>query len=153
MNRIFLDLDGVIVDFEKYMLAKGMTGDECKREPGAYLAMEPIEGALAGVRSLIGMGFEIWIATKPPTGLPWAYADKVSWVLTHLPELKRRIILTHHKGLLGDERDYLVDDHPLRANCDEFMGELLTFGDVVIPNWEAVLNFFRTEPHYRRRHR
>lgn len=142
MNRIFLDMDGVIVDFDKFREERGLSGDEVKAMPGAYLAMEPIEGALAAVRSLIGMGFDVWLATKPPTGLPFAYADKVQWVLNHLPELSRKIILTHDKGLLGEPGDFLIDDRPHRANCDAFRGHLIQFSHLGM-HWPQVLALFR----------
>jgi len=129
MNRVFVDLDGVVVDFEAHMRELNLTGDELKKMPGAYLWMLPIPGAIAAVRSLIGMGYDVFIATKPPTGIAFAYADKVSWVLSYLPELKRKIILTHDKGLLGDQFDYLIDDRPHKANCEEFKGTLLHFKD------------------------
>ena len=136
-RRAFVDLDGVVVNFDDYKTARGLTGEEVKRLPGAYLAMEPLPGALAGVRSLIGMGFEVWIATKPPTGVPHAYSDKAAWVLKHLPELKRRIIITHDKGLLGNEHDLLIDDRPHKANCEAFPGLLIRFIQGV--TWEDVL--------------
>jgi hypothetical protein len=98
--------------------------------------------AIAAVRSLIGMGFECWVATKPPTGIPHAYADKADWILRHLPELKRRIIMTHDKGLLGDDNDYLID-RPHKANCERFRGALIHFGNGV--TWEGVLGTMRKE--------
>ncbi|MBP7622410.1 MAG: hypothetical protein KA763_00450 [Xanthomonadales bacterium] len=128
-RRVFVDMDGVIVDFDAYKVANGMTGDEVKRTPGAYLAMPAIPGAIDAVRSVIGMGYEVWIATKPPTGVPYAYSDKAAWILQHLPELKHRIIMTHDKGLLGDTNDFLCDDRPHKANCERFAGTLLRFVD------------------------
>lgn len=141
MNRIFVDMDGVIVDFDAYARAHGQTGDQIKKLPGAYLAMQPVAGALAGVRSLIGMGFEVWVATKPPTGIPGAYADKAAWVFEHLPELRRRLIITHDKGLLGDAGDYLIDDRPHKANCEKFAGTLIRFVDGL--TWDGVLERMR----------
>ena len=141
MNRIFVDMDGVIVDFEAYRYERGLTGDEVKGIYGAYLDMPAIPGALNAVRSLIGMGFEVWIATKPPTGILHAYSDKAAWVLRELPELRRRIIVTHDKGLLGDEGDYLCDDRPHKANCENFKGTLLRFVDGY--HWPQALEFFR----------
>lgn len=141
MNRVFVDLDGVIVDFDAYKTALGLTGAEIARRPGSYLEMQPIPGAKEAVRSIIGMGFEVWIATKPPTGVPHAYSDKAAWVFQHLPELKRRIIITHDKGLLGDERDFLCDDRPHAANCERFKGTLLRFVDGF--HWPQALSFFR----------
>lgn len=143
MNRIFIDMDGVIVDFQAYVVATGLTPDEIKRTDGAYLAMPQMAGALAGVRSLIGMGFEVWIATKPPTGVAYAYRDKAAWILNYLPELKRRIIITHDKGLLGDAGDYLIDDWPHKANCEKFAGMLIPFRDGM--TWSGVLAHFRLE--------
>jgi len=143
MNRIFVDLDGVVVDFDGFRRDTGLTGDQVKRMDGAYLAMSPIPGAIAAVRSLIGMGFEVWIATKPPTGVPHAYSDKAEWVMRHLPELKRSIIITHDKGLLGDAGDYLCDDRPHKANCEAFAGTLVRFVDGY--HWPQALEYFRIE--------
>lgn len=141
MNRVFVDMDGVIVDFAAYKIANGLTSEEVKRRPGAYLDMPAIPGAVAAVRSLIGMGFEVWIATKPPTGVSHAYGDKAAWILRELPELKRRIIVTHDKGLLGDVGDYLCDDRPHKANCEQFPGVLLRFINGY--HWPQALAFFR----------
>lgn len=135
-------MDGVIVDFDSYKRDRCLTGDEVKKQVGAYLAMPAIPGAIAAVRSLIGMGFEVWIATKPPTGVPHAYSDKAAWVMENIPELKRRIIVTHDKGLLGDQWDYLCDDRPHKANCENFSGTLVRFIDGF--HWPQALAMFRT---------
>lgn len=135
-------MDGVIVDFDAYKRERGLTGDEVKKQVGAYLAMPAIPGAIAAVRSLIGMGFEVWVATKPPTGVPHAYSDKAAWIMENIPELKRRIIVTHDKGLLGDQWDYLCDDRPHKANCENFSGTLVRFVDGF--HWPQALAMFRT---------
>jgi len=145
-SKIFIDLDGVIVDFEKKMKELNYTGDIMKKMPGIYQQLDAIPHAISNVNSLTGMGFEIWIATKPPTGIAQAYADKVSWILQNLPDLKRRIILTHNKGLLGCEKDYLIDDRPHKANCDQFAGTLLPFhekGEMNFYTWDGILSYFR----------
>jgi len=141
MKRIFIDMDGVIVDFDGYAKSLGLSVDEVKKRPNAYLEMAPIPGAIDAVRSLIGMGYEVWAATKPPTGIALAYADKAAWIFQHLPELKRNLIITHDKGLLGDALDYLIDDRPHRANCEGFRGTLIKFGAEV--GWQDILNRFR----------
>lgn len=141
MNRIFIDMDGVIVDFDAFKKAHNMTGDEVKKMRGAYLAMPAMPGAIPSVRSLIGMGYDVWIATKPPTGISYVYADKAEWILRNLPELKRKIVITHDKGMLGDEDDFLIDDRPHKANCKEFAGTLLHFSNDF--HWPHVLEYFR----------
>lgn len=124
-SRAFVDMDGVLVDFDAYMRSRGADAQKVKDTPGAYAAMLPCIGGIEGVRSLIGMRFEVWIATKPPTGRPWAYKEKVEWILEHLPELQRRIVITHDKGFLGDAGDILIDDRVWRANCHQFKGALI----------------------------
>jgi 5'(3')-deoxyribonucleotidase len=142
MKRIFVDMDGVLVDFEGFMREHSLSAADVKALPGAFHLMKPIPGALEGVRSLIGMGHEVWIATKPPTGVPHAYAGKAAWILEHLSELKRKIVMTHNKGLLCG--DYLIDDRPHKANCEDFAGKLIHFGGPEFPNgWPDVLAYFR----------
>lgn len=160
-------MDGVVVDFDGHLQLvnalrsehkmPAMTGDDFKRMSGAYLGMPPIAGAIEGVRSIIGMGFDVWLATKPPTGIAWAYADKAEWVFRHLPELKRKLIITHDKGMLGGNDDVLVDDRPHKANCMDFRGTLITFGmasndvarerrprkSIGVPHWEDLLCVLR----------
>ncbi|WP_234265661.1 5' nucleotidase, NT5C type [Hydrogenophaga sp. NFH-34] len=139
--RVFIDMDGVTVDFDGYMAKNGLGPDEVKKMPGAYRVMEPIDGALEAIRELIALGFEVWMATKPPTGIAHAYSDKAAWVFEHIPELSQRIIITHDKGLLGSEIDFLLDDRPHKANCLQFPGTLLQVepGNAL----PAVLPFFK----------
>jgi len=146
MNRIFIDMDGVIVDFDGYKnsFTPPLTGDEVKKRPGAYLEMAPMPGAIEAVRSLIGMSYEIWIATKPPTGVAFAYSDKAAWLFRYLPELKRRFIITPDKGLLGDNGDWLIDDRPHKANCQQFPGQLVVFREG--HQWPEILEEFRVSP-------
>lgn len=140
--RVFIDMDGVIVDFDGYMKETGLTADTIKRTPHAYWRMKPMPEALAAVKSLIGMGHDVWIATKPPTGVPFAYADKVTWILDYLPELKRKIVITHDKSLLRG--DVIIDDRPHKANVDKFQGLVMHFGSALFPDWAEVLFWFRT---------
>lgn len=140
--RIFVDMDGVVVDFEGYMNSLGLPANVVKKMPGAYASMLPIPGAIASVRALIDLGFEVWIATKPPTGIPHAYGEKVRWIMKYLPELVDRIIITHDKGLLGDSNDFLCDDRPHKANCMKFAGTFLPFVDGY--HWDQALAHFET---------
>lgn len=147
---IFVDMDGVIVDFDGYMAEHGLTADEVKKRPNAYAEMKPISGAIEAVRELVRRGYDVWLATKPPTGMPHAYAAKAQWVLDHLPDFERKIIMTHDKGLLGNEHDFLIDDRPHRANCKAFPGTLIHYGSRVgssndesaVLNWTAILPMF-----------
>ena len=134
-------MDGVLVDFDQLLRDLGVGVEALKRMPGAFRRMRPMPGAIEGVRALIAMGFEVWVASKPVTGAPHCYAEKVEWILNHLPELKRRIILTHDKGLLGDRGNFLIDDRPQKANCYAFPGNLIVFGGAC--NWDYVVRTLR----------
>ena len=164
MNRIFVDMDGVTVDFDGLRLevaeawdsgihhpllteyrAENPNATECpklKDLPGAYRVMRPYPMALIAIRSLIGMRYDVFFATKPVTDRPMTYANKYDWVMTHAPELKRKVIMTHDKGTLGDEFDFLIDDRPHKASCHEFKGELIVMTDAH-SQWPAIVDHFR----------
>lgn len=139
--RVFVDMDGVLVDFDGYMKETGLTSETIKKTPHAYWKMKPMPEAIKAIHSLLGMGHDVWIATKPPTGIAYAYADKVTWVLDYIPELKRKIVITHDKSLLRG--DVLIDDRPHKANVDKFQGKVIHFGSPLWPDWSEVLFWFR----------
>lgn len=138
MDRVFIDMDGVLADFERMMKESNLSGDQLKRTPAAFAMMEPMPGAIGAVASLTAMGYHVWIATKCPTGIPFAYMDKATWVLKHLPQLQRNLIMTHDKGMLGGRGDYLIDDRPHKANCEAFEGTLIPF---INTDWAKVMAY------------
>jgi len=142
VNRVLFDMDNVLVDFDGYARRLGLSGQVVKTLPGAYRAMAPLPGALDAVRTVEAIGFEAWIASKPPQGFSHAYAEKADWVHEYLPHLSGRLILTPDKGLLGDEDDVLVDDRPHAANCHAFRGLLIPFEGGT--GWPEVLRILRS---------
>lgn len=143
IGRIFIDMDGVLVDFDGYMAEHNLPAIEIKVLEGAYLNMKPIPGAIEAVKILIERGHDVWIATKPPTATPQASSEKVQWMLNHLPELKRKMIITPDKGLLGNVDDFLIDDRPHKANCRGFAGRLIEFKtEEYETEWLDILEYF-----------
>lgn len=124
MNRLFIDMDGVIVD------------ESAISKPYSHRPM--VAGALHAITELMDLGLDCWIASKPLGDNFWHYADKAAWVGLWLPQFRRKLILTWDKGLLGDEGDYLVDNRPEKCNCEKFLGALIKF-----ESWEQVMRIFR----------
>jgi len=138
--RIFIDMDGVISDFEKasneYQRIHGETG-----RPGKYVDyrnLEPISGAIFCVTEL-SFNHDIFIATTPPWDRPKVWGEKREWIEEHLPFLKCKLILTHRKDLLIG--DILIDDSRYRGQPD-FQGEWFWFNkNWKNKNWEACLEW------------
>jgi 5'-nucleotidase len=129
MNRVFVDMDGVIADFDGMKVKLGISGDELVELHGAFQMLEPIAGAKEALDELPQYGYDVWIATRPAPSHPMTYHDKVVWIMKHFPQLKKKVIMTQHKGLLGDRDDVLIDDRPEKAFCNLFPGKLIHFGD------------------------
>jgi len=81
-------------------------------EPGLFLAMPPIDGALEGMRGMLEAGFDVRIVTAPhPSCYAACAAEKFTWVDRYLgPDWCSRLIIardkTHIRGAI------LVDDKP-----------------------------------------
>lgn len=127
--RCFIDMDNVTVDYVGFMQRHSMTAHQVNHTKDTFNAMSPMPGAIAAVMAVINYGYDAWLATKPPTRAPAAYAEKAAWINERMPFMDRRIIMTQDKGLLGSRDDYLLDDMPDQANCGSFPGRLLVFGE------------------------
>lgn len=135
LRRCFIDMDGVIVDYDALKVKLGVHGDALKYMPGAFLQMEPVPLAIESVRTIISMGWDVYIATRPASRAPQTYADKAHWVLRFLPELRKKIIMTQNKSLLGNEQDVLIDDRPWLS--EGFRGTLVPFPNTSM--WPEVI--------------
>lgn len=89
------------------------TGDyfvrSCMRYPEFYRDLDPVEGAIDGVRALMELGHDVYIGTAVPRSAPIAYAGKLEWVRRRMPFFPAdRLIGIKHKHLLSG--DVLFDD-------------------------------------------
>ena len=128
--RIYLDMDGVIADFEKAALGLKeklpMNADNLKPdEIMDFSKFDVMPGAKRVVNRLAEAGHEIYIASTPPWNHKEAWGQKGEWIEEHFPELKKKVFLTHRKDfLIGD---ILIDDSDYRGQPD-FQGDWIHFG-------------------------
>ena len=138
--RIFIDMDGVIADFEKasneFQRIHGKTNRPDKWVD--YRNLDVIEGAIEAVAKL-NADHDVFIASTPPWTRPEVWGHKREWIEEYFPYLARKIILTHRKDLLIG--DILIDDSRFRGQPD-FKGEWFWFNkNWNNKNWKACLEW------------
>lgn len=145
---VFVDMDGVLVDFQSGIdrisdeQRKKFEGD-LDEVPGIFSLMDPNEGAIEGYKWLC-KNFETYILSTAPWKNPSAWQDKLLWVQKYLPEeAYKRLILSHNKHLAHG--DFLIDDR--KANgADKFPGKHIYFGpkgDKDFADWKAVVTYMK----------
>ena len=144
--RIFIDMDGVIADFETAAETEAiLRGVPKLSRPDLfvnYRALSVIDGAIEAVAKL-NADHDVFIASTPPWTRPEVWGHKREWIGEHFPYLKRRIILTHRKDLLIG--DILIDDSRFRGQPD-FQGEWYWFNkNWNNRNWKACLEWIYKE--------
>ena len=141
MKTLFIDMDGVIVDFLQSINNHPEKDNYKGREdalPDVFLNALPLEHAIDSVGKLLDCGkYEVYIASTAPWATVESLTHKRIWIEKYFGErLKKRLILTHRKDFLMG--DYLIDDR-LKNGAGEFKGELLHFGTAKYPDWKSVL--------------
>jgi len=143
MFIVYVDMDGVLVDFESGI--SKLTKDEQELFkgkydliPGIFSTMDPIYGAIDGIRTLCKIpDVEVYILSTAPWGNSSAWADKVDWIKKYIPEFEKRLILTHHKDLCRG--NVLIDDRETNG-ANNFHGQLFKFHQKN-NGWDNVLTF------------
>lgn len=154
---LYIDMDDVIADFgaaikevcpnlevgdgfPNYLKRKEEVRKICLQNHRIFLNLKPIKDSIDSVK-LLSEHFEIYFLSTPMWDLPESYTDKRLWLEKHFGEFaKDRLILTNRKDLnIGD---YLIDDRT-KNGADKFKGVFLHFGTAELPNWNAILEYFR----------
>ena len=142
-KRIFVDMDGVLVDFAGALnhlsdYTKDKFEGRFDEIPGIFGTMKPIPDALTAF-NLLAEHYDVHLLSTAPWDNPSAWADKILWVQKYLGDAAyKRLTLTHHKNLaIGD---YLIDDRTANG-AGEFNGEHIHFGTEKFPDWAAVLAY------------
>ena len=143
MKRIFIDMDGVLVDlgaeFDKWFDEHPNLLHKYKHSPdhipGIFRDPKPYDGAIEGLRKLEEK-YDVWILTKPSTRNLNCYTEKAKWIYDHFgQDIVDKLIICPDKALL--KGDYLIDD----KIWSDFEGEQLHFLSDEYPDWKSVVNY------------
>jgi len=143
---IYIDMDGVLANFAKAadQLSKNLPENISEKinmdEVLNFSHFEPMPNAIESVKKIIEMGHDVFIASTPPWNNPSAWGQKRDWIEEHLPELKRKVFLTHRKDMLIG--DVLIDDTTYRGQKD-FNGTFIHFGQHGM-DWPTVVGTIET---------
>tara|TARA_R100001015_G_C4601716_1_gene156667 strand:- start:846 stop:1301 length:456 start_codon:yes stop_codon:yes gene_type:complete len=135
---IYIDLDGVLADFQKAASQHPDYGTKGFRPDLTldFSKFDIIPGAKDAVKQILDMGHDVYIASTAPWDNPNAWTQKREWVGKNFPELKRKVFLTHHKNLL--KGDILIDDSTYRGQT-EFEGEFMKFDPSIGYDWDFMV--------------
>lgn len=152
---LYLDMDGVVADFEKRLgelnpelkdlksfddegLLTAKIDQVCLANPDIYHDLPPIEGAIEAVEQLTEY-FDIFFLSTAMWNLPQSFTGKRIWIARHFEEIgRKRLILSHRKDLLRG--DFLVDDR-LKNGVAAFRGEHIHFGTEKFPDWQTTMEY------------
>jgi len=144
VNIVYLDMDGVLADFDLFVLQNlGRTfihadgpgadlemWDFLKSVPNMYLHLEPTPYCHELVEAALATGAKVEILTAIPrrVEMPSANQDKIDWALKHLgPDIKVNFgPFSADKWKHAKPGDVLVDDR--HSNIQEWINHGMGFG-------------------------
>ena len=103
---VYIDMDGVLVDFgkaiedwfENHPHLKGRYKTFPDHIQGIFRIAPPIKGAIEAIKKLHESGkYELFIATSAPWGNPQSLTDKRFWLEDYFGEIFHKRLFTSHR--------------------------------------------------------
>ncbi len=158
IQKIFIDMDGVLADFNKGLIEllniqpmpqenqpvewQEKMWNKISKYSRFYLDLQPISGAVESFKNLYTIfGDKIEILTgipKPTRNVPFASQDKTEWVKRYLSsDVKVNTVLRAEKLNFSKGREYiLIDDYSKNIKeCTNTGGTGILFD-----NWQNVMS-------------
>lgn len=122
---LFLDMDGVLADFDG-AITSGVEWDPPEMfEPGFFRNLKVMPGALEAVTKIMEDGrYKVYIGSKPTSKNTLCATEKMDWIAEHFPKLLSKMVLVCDKSLLRG--DILIDDD-LKRWGHVFVGNFIHF--------------------------
>lgn len=142
MIRVYIDMDGVLCDFEAAILRDKQAFPDTpfpQSRKGFYLNLDLIPGAQDAMEFFLNAdNIDPYTLTAPSIYNPLSYIEKRLWIENHLGfEWVKRLIISPNKSLL--KGDVLIDDNVSGRGQEKFDGRLLHFGSEAYPDWKTIL--------------
>jgi 5'-nucleotidase len=137
--RIFIDMDGVLCDYDKKkaQIKEALPTVKYPQSiPKFFEDMEPIQDAIETVNWLRKI-HDVYILSAPSGRNVLSYTEKRVWVEKYFDfDLSERLILSNQKDFL--KGDILIDDRRNGKGQDRFEGEFILFGSLQYPTWGKI---------------
>lgn len=143
MKTLFIDMDGVLCDYQKAYnecLINNPERQYPQSQTGFFLFLEPIIGSIQTVNELKHY-YDINILTRPSYMNLHCFTEKALWIKKHFGQwLVDKIYMAPDKSkIIGD---YLIDDSIADGQAN-FVGEHIHFGTEKFKNWILVEKYLK----------
>ena len=132
MRKIFIDMDGVMADYELAFWDRYIEGimNFPQSQVGFFLNLKPIFGAIKHIEYMLkNNNLDVYILTAPSYKNPACYMEKRIWIEKHFSlSFCEKLIICNDKSLIKmDKGDVLIDDHKKGRGQDSIDGQLMHF--------------------------